>query len=199
MTEIAHLLGEFIAAWNQGQRPRMAAYLERAAPNERDELADRIETFLTIAPDPVYDGSTWAEMVSDPMIERVAHMSMGAAEPLPLPALRERAGLSLGQLAAKLGFSGASAKKAAGVLEEIESGRQEPRAFVLERIAEVLRVPRDAITAALPSAPPATGMAFRKGEGADVRPIDFAASAALSDDDEWDEVDDFFLGPRDEA
>src|SRR5687768_830084 len=123
MTDVAHTLGEFIAAWNAGQRPRMADYLERVPPAERDDLADQIQTFMLYAPEPEYSEETWTEMTSDPSVAAAAEASFEVAEPWPslLPRLRERAGVSWAQVAERLGFR--DREKAALRLAEMEAGR----------------------------------------------------------------------------
>jgi transcriptional regulator with XRE-family HTH domain len=197
MSDVAHILGEFIAAWNAGRRPRMASYLERVPPADREELADQIETFLMVAPEPEYDEATWAEMTSDPMISRAAVASMEAADPQPLPVLRARAGLSVAQLAERLGFTGARRTKAERYLAEVESGVLAPRRPLLERLARALGVPAEAIVErAVPDAPAAAAVFRRAAEAPHDARLDVVADALLSDDEEWDEVDELFLGGR---
>jgi transcriptional regulator with XRE-family HTH domain len=197
MTTVAQQLGEFIAAWNAGRRPRVEPYLERLPPPEREELAEQIETFLMIAPEPTYDEQTWSQMITDPLVVSVAEQSMAMA-PKPLPALRERAGLSLRGLAERLGFpGGAQRAKAERYLAEIEAGQREPRPRLLERLAHALGVPPDQIgrgTGPIAAGAPAMGVPrAAPGAEADER-IDVLADALLSDDEEWDPVDELFLG-----
>jgi len=197
MSDVAHILGEFIAAWNAGRRPRMAAYLERVPPADRDALADQIETFLTIAPEPEYDEATWAEMTADPMIPRVAAASLAAADPQPLAGWRARLGLSLAQVAEGLGFEGARRAKAERYLAEVESGALEPRRPLLERLGNVLGVPAEAIArGVVPGAPPAAAVFRRALEAPHDERLDVIADALLSDDEEWDDVDELFRGER---
>jgi transcriptional regulator with XRE-family HTH domain len=197
MTTVAQLLGEFIAAWNAGRRPRIEPYLERLPPPEREELAEQIETFLMIAPEPTYDEQTWAEMVTDPVVVSVAEQSMAQA-PKPLPALRERAGLTLQALAERLGFTSTPQRaKAERYLAEIEAGQREPRPRLLERLAHALGVAPDQIgrgAGPIVTGAPALGVPrAAPGAEADER-VDVLADALLSDDEDWDAVDELFLG-----
>ena len=65
MSTVDELLGEFIDAWNAGERPDVEAYLERAPEEEHDELAGGLAAWLHIAPTPAQDrsrpGAIWAE------------------------------------------------------------------------------------------------------------------------------------------
>lgn len=146
MTNVAHILGEFIAAWNAGQRPRLAAYLERVPPAERDDLADQIETFLMLAAEPEYTAEAWAEMTSDPAVRAAAEAAFAEAEPWPslLPRLRERAGVTWSYVAERLAqrfdFAGRE-EKATRYLEDMESGQLEPRRVsrrLLDALGELL-------------------------------------------------------------
>ena len=192
MTDVAHILGEFVAAWNAGERPRMDAYLDRVPPAERDDLADQIETFILLAPEPEYDESTWAEMTAAPMVASVAAASMEASPPEPLGSVRERAGLTLTQLAERLGFSGAKRDKAARYLEEVERGTRAPSRSLLERLGGVLGGAAGGFAAPSPAASPAFGLPRAAGEASEHSRMDPLADALLSDDEEFDEVDRLF-------
>lgn len=186
MTDVAHILGEFITAWNAGRRPSLPEYLERVPPADRDELAEQIETFLLVAPEPEYDEATWAEMTTSPTVASVAAASM---EPdAPLATLRERAGLSVAQLAERLGFSGRQREKAAGYLEDIEAGRRPPSRSLLGRLREILGE-----RAGWSEGFAAGAMGVARATVEPAPHIDVLADAALSDDDEYDEVDELFL------
>jgi transcriptional regulator with XRE-family HTH domain len=206
MTDVAHILGEFIAAWNAGQRPRMAAYLERVPPAERDDLADQIETFLMVAPEPEYSVEDWAEMTADPMVARVAEAAFAPAEAEPwpslLPRLRERAGVSWGQVAERLGFR--DRERATDLLEQMERGELDPRRptwSLLDRLAKVLGVSPQSLDwrggLSRPAAPAALGALRADDPDTEAREqLDTAAEMFLEDDREPDEVEREFLGGR---
>lgn len=200
MTDTPDILGEFIAAWNAGERPRMSAYLERVPPAEREQLANEIETFLLLAPEPEYSASTWAEMVDDPMIAEVAEAAFAEVEPWPslLPRLRERAGLSWAQVAERLGFR--DREKAALRLEEMEHATLPgtPSWSLLRRLGDVLDVSAEALDwrgRAFPAAPAAAGALRAPDADQEAREqMDDVAELFLTDDEELDEVDAEFLG-----
>ena len=50
MTSADRILSEFIDAWRAGDRPDAGAFVDRAPPAERPELAGAIETFMALAP-----------------------------------------------------------------------------------------------------------------------------------------------------
>ena len=102
MTDPDRILSEFIDAWRAGERPDAGAYVDRAPPGARPELARTIEVFLTLAPEPEYDAAAWATLTADPAVARItAAVESDDAESWSalLPRLRERRGLSLDALA----------------------------------------------------------------------------------------------------
>jgi len=112
------LLSEFIDAWNAGRRPRIDDYLRRAAPVERDELADRLEDWLLVAPAPAYSDQSLADI-------RAELAAMPELWPEVLPRLRERAGLRMrdlaGRVTAAFGLQGEE-ERAERYLERMERG-----------------------------------------------------------------------------
>lgn len=206
MTDVAHILGEFIAAWRAGERPRAAAYLERVPESQRDELAEQIETYMLMAPEPEYSDETWEEMVSDPRVAEAAEAAFAEPEPWTslLPRLRERAGLSIRQVAERLGVS--DRERAEQRLSEMEQGRLDPKAptwTLLGKLGQILGVRAHQLdwrggsgwTGVAP-APLAAYRADRPAERARMH-MDIAADMLLTDDREPDEVDELFLGGRD--
>ena len=203
MTDVAHTLGEFIAAWNAGHRPRLAAYLERVPPAERDDLADQIQTFMLYAPEPEYSEETWAEMSAQPSVAAAAEAAFAEPEPWPslLPRLRERAGLSWGQVAERLGFR--DRDKAARRLTEMEQGQlagTAPTWTLLGRLADVLGVSAETLDwrgGGIAPAPAAARALRAPNADEEARQqMDDVAELLLSEDMEPDEVDAEFLGGR---
>ena len=204
MTDVAHTLGEFIAAWNAGERPRVETYLDRVAPADRDELADQIETFLLVAPEPEYSTDTWSQMTADPMVAAAASAAFEAeAWTSLLPRLRERAGVTWAQVAERLGVSNRA--KAVEQLEAMEAGRLDPAMpsrTLLERLADVFGVSAETLDwrgSGYFGAPQAAAGVFRASAPASEheRRLEYLADALLSEDQEWDDVDELFLGGRD--
>ena len=125
------LLSEFVDAWNAGRRPQVSDYLERAAPGERDELAELLEDWLTMAPTPTYSDETLAAISAEPAL--VGALAEIESDPvlLPevLPRLRERAGLKVRDLASRVtavfGLAGEE-ERAEDYLTRLVSGELEP-------------------------------------------------------------------------
>jgi hypothetical protein len=123
------VLSDFIDAWNAGRRPSVRDYLDRVPAAERDDLADRIGTWLEVAPAPVLGDEVRATIRADPAVAR-AIAAVGddvGAWPEVLPGLRARAGLGLSQLAGRLvehlGLGGRDeAARATAYLERMEQG-----------------------------------------------------------------------------
>jgi hypothetical protein len=123
------VLSEFIDAWNGGRRPRVRDYLARVPEGaERDALADRIATWLEVAPAPAFDDATRAEIRAEPIVRDVLDAVGGDAGLWPevIPRLRARAGLSVGQLAVRLverfGLGRGAEARAADYLGRMERG-----------------------------------------------------------------------------
>ena len=55
MTSTEKVLGEFIDAWKAGERPEVDDYLQRVPESDRDELAEQLLSWLSVAPTPAYD------------------------------------------------------------------------------------------------------------------------------------------------
>lgn len=104
MTTIEQLVGQFIDDWNAGRRPDVLAFLERAAPQDRDALASQLETWLDLAPTPAYDEPTRQAIASEPALIAALDAAAVLREPLAdrLPTLRQRAGLAIRDVAARL-------------------------------------------------------------------------------------------------
>lgn len=208
MTSIEQLLGEFAEAWNAGKRPDVDAYLERAAPADRDELAAQLSTWLELAPTPSFDDETRAEIAAEPALVQ----AFAAAAELRMPvarrvaSLRERAGLATADVAARLAarFSLEDEPRTAAYLERLEADELDERRLsqrLLDGLASILGA--DAGQLAPAPAGAAHGHAlFRADEGSDAwlaKDIDALSRAALTPAPagEMDELDRLFLGGPD--
>src|SRR4051794_17727959 len=145
MTTIEQLVGEFIDAWNAGRRPDVDAYLQRAEPSERDELAKQLMTWLEVAPTPDYDAATRAAISVAPSLASALAAAAELRAPLAerLPTLRERAGLAVGDLAARLTqlFALDDEPRAAAYIEQIERNELDERRLsrrLLDALAAIL-------------------------------------------------------------
>jgi len=199
------LLSEFVDAWNAGRRPRVRDYLERASPADRDELAEMLDQWLAIAPTPVYSDEARAAIRAEPALQRA--LAAIDAEPLlpdVLPRLRERAGLRLRDLAARIteafGLTGQE-ERAAEYLERVERGELETAGLsrrLLEALGSVLGADLVGVVGPRP-APAAGGQALFRAEqeaGADFEEeLEILSRAALTPAPEpMDELDRLFLG-----
>jgi transcriptional regulator with XRE-family HTH domain len=203
MSTVAHVLGEFVTAWNAGRRPRLREYLERVQPADRDELAEGIQTFLAIAPEPEYPEDAWAQMRADPSVAVAAEAAFAAPEPWPslLPRLRARTGLSWADVATRLGIG--DRRRVAARLEQMEAGTLDPAQPtwpLLERLARVLGVPATDLDWRGPGgagAAATVGALRAQSRSTDAKAeMDLLADLLLTDDEEPDEVDALFLGGR---
>lgn len=196
------LYGEFVDAWNAGQRPDVAAYLDRAPAGERAELASQLDAWLQIAPTPEYDEATLEQIRAEPVLQAAFASAAERERPLAerVASLRERAGLSLAALA------GAVAERVklpaddrlAGYLTSLEAGDLDERRLsqrLLDSLSEALGVN----PVALAPAPAAGQSFFRADEDADLEiahQLTALTDAALAPDPDapMDELDRLFLG-----
>lgn len=208
MTAIEQLIGEFIDAWNAGRRPDIDAYLERAEPAERDELAAQLMTWLEVAPTPDFDAHSRAAISSEPSLAAALTTAAELRAPLAerLPNLRQRAGLAIGDLAARLTqlFAIDDEPRAAAYLEQIERDELDERRLsrrLLDALAAILGADREQLNPS-PVALAGGHAFFRAEEDADkwiVQDIDLLSRAALSPAPAapMDELDRLFLGGPD--
>jgi transcriptional regulator with XRE-family HTH domain len=200
---IDKLLSDFIDAWTAGERPRVSDYLDRAEPDERDELAERLEDWLLLAPTPRYTEQTLAEIRAEPALAGALAEIDGL--PHALPRLRERAGLRLSDLARRItstfGLAGQEERTEA-YLERMERGELDAAGVsrrLLDAMAGALGVSADALgrSGGMPS--PAMGSALFRAESAAAagyeEDLEALSQAALSPaPPPMDELDRLFLG-----
>jgi transcriptional regulator with XRE-family HTH domain len=189
---IDQVLSDYIDAWNAGRRPEVDAYLERVPAAERDELADRLDAWLTVAPTPAYPESVRGAIRADPRL-RAALAETGRA-PGTLLELRRRAGVRLEELAARvvaeLGLAGEQSR-AAGYLERLEHGELD-ESRLSRRLLTVLST---ALGAEFRPAPPAPAMLFRGDGDALAAELEALSRAALEPaPPPMDALDRLFLG-----
>jgi transcriptional regulator with XRE-family HTH domain len=207
---IDKLLSEFVDAWNAGERPRVDDYLERAAPAERDELAERLEEWLLVAPSPAYSEQVLEHIRAEPAFAAALAEIEADPELWPevLPRLRERAGLRLQDLATRIttafGLAGEE-DRTARYLERMEGGDLDPSRVsrrLLDALGAALGVSGEALGRAGGLRPGAPGHALFRAEA--------AAAASFEDDLEalsqaalapapppMDELDRLFAGGPD--
>lgn len=209
MNPIDRVFDEFAQAWTAGRRPDVHDYLNRVSgDDEREELAQRLHEWLTIAPTPAYDEATLAKLSADPAL-RHAFAAGDAAEAEPLGArlrrLREQAGLEIRDVAARLValFEGADEQRAADYLAKVERKKLDESRLsnrLLDGLASILRT--DPATLAPRAPEPLLAQAFFRAddEGQHAMRDDLAVLAALvraPAPEPMDETDRLFRGGPD--
>jgi len=205
MTTIEQLVGQFIDDWNAGRRPDVPTYLERAAPEDREALASQLETWLDLAPTPVFDEPTRQSIAHEPALLAALDAAAALRAPLAkrLPTLRARAGLATRDVAARLTqlFGLDDEQRTVAYLEQVERDELDESRLshrLLDALAAILDTDADQLApgpAAL-----AGGQAFFRAEAdADTwiaEDIDALSRAALSPAPAtpMDELDRLFLG-----
>ena len=207
MSTVDEILGEFIDAWKAGGRPELDAFLERVPAAERDELAAGVAAWLHIAPTPEHPPAARAAISAEPAMLAARLAAEALRPPLPesLPVLRERAGLGVRDVAARLAerFGLADRDRTVAYLERLERGELDA-GRLSRRLVDALAETLGGVRIALPSppAPAAPSQAFfRANDEAEdwiVQDIDALSRAALaSAPAPMDELDRLFLGGPD--
>lgn len=148
MSTTEQLLSDFIDAWNAGRRPRVLDYLARIeADDQRHALADQIAAWLEVAPAPEHDEPTRARIRGEPVVGDLLRSAADDAGLWPqlIPRLRERAGLSVREVAQRIverfGLAVGDTGRAEGYLERLERGALEPSRVsgrLLDALGEVV-------------------------------------------------------------
>jgi hypothetical protein len=197
------LLSQFIDAWSAGRRPRLEAYLARAAPAERDALADDVATFVAFADTPPLDR---AAVAGEPAVRAVvgALDAQAGLWPALLPRLRARARLRVDELAARLAAALGvedGAAKTADYLQAMEAGTLAPAGVsrrVLDALGGLLDADASELAAAGRFGAPATAGALYRTDAPDAEVaerLDVLADAlATPSPAQWDDVDRLFRG-----
>lgn len=201
MTSVDQLIGEFVDAWNAGSRPDAAAYLDRAAPADRDELARQLDAWMLVAPTPDFDETARAAIRAEPALAAALEAAAEQRDPLSarMPRLRERAGLALDDVSRRLValFDLTDATQTSAYLRQLEAGELDERRLsrrLLRGLAAILGADIDTLQATV-----APASALYRADDADaftVDDLDALSRAALAPapDDHLDDVDRLFLG-----
>lgn len=207
MTSTEKALGEFIDAWKAGERPEVDAYLQRVPESDRDELAELLLSWLSVAPTPAYDEATRAQIAAEPAV--LAAVDALDAVVLPLPervaTLRSRAGLAItdvaSRLAAAFGLGGQEARTAT-YLEQLEDDELDTSRLsqrLRDALASILGADPDLLAPSPAwSVGPASTALFRADEAPNAEVAeafaDLAAAARAPAPKPMDELDRLFLG-----
>ncbi len=208
MTTTDQLLGQFIEAWNAGERPDVRDYLGRASEEDRGRLAELLSTWLQLAPTPQYDAATLARITEAPALR--AALDAASTEPVPVAeqvlTLRERAGLGLQDVASRLArlFSLEDESRASVYLEQLERGDLDESRLsgrLLAGLAAILGADRDQLR---PEPALGAGQMFFRSDGdseewvaSGIDALSRAALAPAPSGEPLDELDQLFVGGPD--
>jgi hypothetical protein len=207
MSQVERLLAEYMEERQSGGEADPVAYLERAAPKDRQELAALIDGYLARAPRQPFDETSFRDSRAEATVEALERSIGGAAGlwPALLPRLRARAGLRRRELVERLAVAlgvGEQRAKVERYYHEMELGLL-PAGGVSSRVLEVLAKLIGSTATELRDA----GADLSTGGGAQTAAteafartvqLDAIAAAPPKDaapaEEPWDEVDELFRG-----
>jgi hypothetical protein len=207
MSDVDQLLAEYVAEHRAGGEADPRAYVARASPAERTELAVLIDAYLVRVPRRAFDPEDFRGSAAERTVDELERALGGQSGlwPTLLPRLRDRAGLKRSELverlAAALGLRNLTSK-VAGYYHEMEQG-QLPARGVSDRVLEALgqivgettQTLKDAGSSLRPAAEGLDGPDTAFARRAYPEPAAPARAApAPHPEDEWDEVDELFRG-----
>ncbi|KAA0273451.1 MAG: hypothetical protein EDQ89_04905 [Acidobacteria bacterium] len=202
------MIDELAADYEAGRAVDPAALLGRVDPDQRQELAALIDSFLMTAPPRKWDPEAYEGSLPQRSVDRVyeAIVAESGTWPELLPALRRKAKIKraelVSRLAAALGLSAArQVEKVGSYYHRMEQGQLRPAgvsARVIDALAAILGTEPGRIRAAGGGAGDrgGEGLAFARTAFPDA---EFAADAAgparrsTADEPGHDEVDALFL------
>lgn len=208
MDSVETLLHEYIAEHRRGGEADPGAYLSRAAPAERRELALLIDGFLARAPRAPRSQQPSSDPRREATIDALSRSIGGVAGlwPALLPRLRDRAGLKRRDLVERLAGSlglGDRVPKVERYYHEMELGLL-PARGVSDTVLEALGKLVGATAAELRDAGTVLGAGLRAGT---TQAEAFARTASIVERrlspsmsspneavEQWDEVDELFRG-----
>jgi len=210
MTTSEQLLNRFIDEWTAGRRPRVREYLARLPDGPaRDELAERIDSWLQIAPTPAYDDAARQAIRSHPAVgPLLEHGAARGAWTTIVPRLRRRAALSSTDVAAalieRLDLGADNTPRAAAYLDQLETGRLDP-SRVSRRLLDALGALLGVSSAWLaelasprhPGAPAPAALLRSDGDAAGSLRDDLELLSRAALTPAMDELDRLFTGGRD--
>lgn len=212
MRTVDRLLGNYVNEHRAGGEADPRAYLAKAPPEDRLELAALIDAYLLRAPREAFDADAFRGSTAERTVDELERVLGGKAGlwPAVLPRLRARAGLKRSELVARLAESLGFANRGAKVglyYHQMEQGllpADGVSAQVLEALsrivgetAEALRdagrsagEARDAGAGPMPAAPPA----FARRTRLEAYATGTMAGSEPVGEEDWDEVDALFRG-----
>lgn len=209
MADLDRLIDELAADYEAGRDVDPATLLGRADPDQRQELAARIDSYLMTAPPRKWDPEAYEGSLAQQAVDRVyeAVVAESGSWPELLPALREKAKIKRAdlvfRLAAALGFSAApQVRKVETYYHRMERGQLRPAGVsgrVIDALAGILGTEPGRIRAAGSGAGDLEGgglafarTAFPNAEFAEDA-AESPAERSAADEPDRDEVDALFL------
>jgi hypothetical protein len=206
MTSVAQLLAEYVEEHRSGREADPVAFLDRAAPDDRAELAALIDAYLARAPRREFDEAAFRDTSAESTVEGLQRAITGASGlwPVLLPRLRKRAGLKRRELVEHLANAlgvGAQSEKVGRYYHEMEQGRL-PAPGVSQRVLDALATLLGSSGNALRRSGQAiAGLTNQEAEAApafarltSIEEAMASAPVAASAEERWDEVDQLFRG-----
>jgi hypothetical protein len=208
VSDVQHLLAEYIAEHRSGGDADPGVYLSRASPSDRDELMALIDAYLARTPRQSFDADSYRGSTAERTVDELERALRGRSGlwPALLPQLRTRAGIKRSELverlAAALGVSDKT-NKVGDYYHQMEQGLL-PAAGVSHRVldalgglvgetADALREAGHAIRPPEPGGAAAQAAFARRAytEAPGSPPPTGLSSPGLP---EWDDVDELFRG-----
>lgn len=205
MTSIQQLLAEYISEHRAGGLADPIAFVQRAAPADRDKLTDLIDGYLSRTPRRRSDPAKRAGSPAERIVAELEPIIFGPVGwSVLLPQLRSEAKLKrsdlVARLAAELGVADRT-EKVAVYYHEMEQDRLRPDGVstrVLEGLGKLFgRSAEELRAAARGPSHPGDGLTETTWFARSVSTSDAVGSppaAAGDESDDWDEVDELFCG-----
>jgi hypothetical protein len=208
VSDVERLLADYVAEHRAGGEADPRAYLARAAPGQRSELAALIDAYLARGSRASFDPAAFRGSGAERTVDELERVLCGQSGlwPATLPSLRGRAGLKrselVDRLAAALGV-GESTSKVASYYHQMEQGSL-PAQGVSDRVLEALgpivgETAQRLREAGRSLGPPGTGApaprsAFARRASGDGEATPAPGGPPSPGTAEWDRVDELFRG-----
>jgi hypothetical protein len=208
MTSVKKLLAEYMREHRGGGEADPGSFLDRAAPDDRAELAALIDAYLARAPRRGFAEASFRDSSAEATVDELQRAITGASGlwPLLLPRLRKRAGVKrrelVEQLARVLGV-GVQTDKVGRYYHLMEQGLL-PAPGVSERVLDALgalvgssaETLRDAGRTITGPVVRESGSSPAFARMSDVEELSLAAAPPrlTPEQEAWDEVDQLFRG-----
>ncbi len=208
MSSAQRLLAAYIEEHRREGDADPLAFLDRASPDDRDELAALIDAYLARAPRREFDEAKYRDSASEQTVDALQRAITGSSGiwPVLLPRLRERAGLKRRELVRGLAEAlgvGSKTDKVERYYHEMEQGML-PARGVSDRVLEALASLVGSTARGLREAGQrlaagvewegAADHAFARMANAEAHAYSAPAPRPAEEQEAWDDVDELFRG-----